>query len=171
VKEYTELYKMYPNISIEFQEKAYTQQSLVMKNEVRKALQEITGNKATGVDELPTELIKATAEAAITALCQQIWISNLLPQEWKTSLFLPLPIKGDLRVCSNYRTIASIPHASEILLKIIQGRLATYIETVTSEKQAGFRKSRGTRDQIANIRWIIDRAVKYGNTIFMCSIN
>ena len=90
-------------------------------SEVRKAVLEITGNKATGVDELPIELIKA----AITALCQQIWKSNLWPQDWRRSLFLPVPKKGDLRLCSNYGTIALIPHTSKILLRIIQGRLAT----------------------------------------------
>jgi len=174
-KEYTEeLYKTDPNVSIAFQEKTYTQEPLVMESKVRKALLEITGNKATGVDELPIELIKATGETAttaLTALCQEIWTSNLRPQEWKRSIFLPLPKKGNLRLCSNYRTITMIPHASKILLKIIQGRLATHIEREMSEKQAGFRKGRGTRDQIANMRWIIERAMEYGKTVFMCFID
>jgi hypothetical protein len=99
-KEYTEeLYKKDLNTSIEFQKKVYTQETLVMKSEVRKALQEINGNKATGVDKLPIELTKAAGEAAITALtalCQQIWISILWPQEWRRSLFLPLPKKVTL---------------------------------------------------------------------------
>ena len=145
-----------------------------MKSEVRRALREITGNKATGVDELPIELIKAAGEAAITALtalCQQIWKSNLWPQEWRRSLFLPLPRKGDLRLYSSYRTIALIPHASKILLRIIQGRLATYIEREISEEQAGFRRVRGMRDQTANIRWVLERAREYGNTVFMCFID
>jgi hypothetical protein len=93
---------MYPNISIVFQEKTYTQEPLVIESKVRKALQEITGNKATGVDELPIELINAAGEKAITALttlCQQIWTSNLWPQEWRKSIFLSLPKKGDLRLC------------------------------------------------------------------------
>jgi hypothetical protein len=79
--------------------------------------------------------------------------------------------KGDLRLCSNYRTIALIPHANKILLRIIQGRLATYIEREISEEQACFRKGRGTRDQVANIRWILERAVEYGKTIVMCFID
>jgi len=98
---------------------------------MRKTLREITGNKATGADELPIELIKAAGEAVITgltALCQQIWESTLWPQEWSRSIFLPLLKKGDMRLCSNYRTIALILHASKILVKIIQDRLATYIE-------------------------------------------
>jgi hypothetical protein len=101
-KEYKEdLYKKYPNTSTDFQEKAYTQEPLVMKSEVRKALREIPGNKTTGVDELQIELIEAAGIAMITALsalCQQIWKSNLCPQEWRRSLFLPLPKKGDLSV-------------------------------------------------------------------------
>jgi hypothetical protein len=102
-----------------------------MKSEMRRALRAVTGNKATGVDELPIELMKAAGKAAVTALtalCQQIWKSNVWPQEWRRSIFLPLPKQGELRLCSNYRTIALIPHASKILLKIIQGRLATYTE-------------------------------------------
>jgi len=137
-------------------------------------VREITGNKATGVDELPIELIKAAGKAAITALtalCQQIWKSNLWPQEWSRSLFLPLPKRGDFRLCSNYRTIALIPNASKILPQIIQGRLATYIEREISEEQAGFRKGRGTRDQTANVRWILERAIEYGKIIFMCFID
>jgi hypothetical protein len=102
-----------------------------MESEVRKALQGIAGRKAMGVDNLPIELIKAAGELAITALtalCQQIWSSNAWPKEWKRSIFLLLPKKGDLRLCSNHRTIALIPHASKMLLKIIQDRLTTHIE-------------------------------------------
>ena len=141
-----------------------------MKSEVREALREINRNKVTGVDELPIELIKAAGEAAITplrALCQQIWKSNMSPQEWRRTLFLPLPEKGELRLYSSYRTIALIPHASKILLRITEGRLATYTEKEISEEEAGFRKGRGTRDQVANIRWILERAMEYGKTIFM----
>jgi hypothetical protein len=95
----------------------------------------------------------------IVTLNIHLWL-----QEWKRSLFLPLPKKGDLRLCSNYRTIALIPHASKILLRIIQGRLATYIEREISEEQAGFRKGRGAREEIANVRWILERAMEYGKT-------
>jgi len=144
---------------------------LMMKSEVQKALWEIAGNKATGLDELPIELIKAAGEAAITALCQQVWESNVWPPEWKRSLFLPLLKKGDIRLCSNYRTITLIPHASKIMLRIIQGRLATYIKMEIPEEQAGLRKGRGTRDQIANIRWILEGAIEYGKTIFMYFID
>ena len=143
-----------------------------MRSEVRKTLREIAEYKATGVDKLPIELIKGAGEAAITALtalCQQIWGNNVWTQEWRRSLFLPLPKKSDLRLCSNYITIALIPHASKIMLRIIQGRLVIYMEMEISEEQAVFRKGNGTRDQIANIRWILERAMQYGKTIFMCS--
>jgi hypothetical protein len=76
-----------------------------------------------------------------------------------------------MRLCSNYRTIALIPHTSKILLRIIQDRLAKYIEKEISEEQAGFKKGRGTRDQIANIRWILERTIEYGKTIIMCFID
>jgi hypothetical protein len=138
---------------------------MVMKGEVQRALWELTGNKTSVVDELSIELIKAAGEAAVTvltALCQLIWKSNVWPQEWRRSIFLTLLKKGDLRLCSNYRTIALIPHASKILLRIIQGRLATYIEREISEEQAAFRKGRGTRDQTANISWVLERAMEYG---------
>ena len=167
-----DLHRGSKHFSIEFQEKMYTQEPLVMRRKVRKALWEVTGNKASGIDELPIELIKAAGKAAITvltALCQQICKSNLWPQEWRRSLFLTLLKKGDLRLCSNYRTIAKIPHASKILLRIIQGRLATYIEREISEEQAGFRKGRGMRDQIANIRWVLERAMEYGKKYLYAS--
>ena len=101
MKEYTGyLYKKDPNTSIDFQEEAYMQKPLLMK--VMKTLPEINGNKATGVDELPIEPIKAADIAAITALttlCQQIWKSNLWPQEWRKSLFSPLPKKKETLDC------------------------------------------------------------------------
>jgi len=107
----------------------------------------------------------------LTALCQQIWESTLWPQEWRRSIFLPLPEKGDMRLCSNYTTIALIPHASKIPLRIIQARLATYIEREIPEEKAGFRKGRKTRNRIVNIRWILERTREYGKTIFMCYID
>jgi len=76
-----------------------------------------------------------------------------------------------MRLCSNYRTIALIPHASKILLRIIKDRLATYIEREIAEEQARFRKGKGTRDEIANIRWILERTIEYGKTIIMCFID
>jgi hypothetical protein len=92
------------------------------------------------------------------------------PRVEKIPILTSAEKKGNLRLCSNYRTIALIPHASKIMLRIIQGRLATCIEREIPEEQAGFRKCRWTRYQIANIRCILERAMEYGKTIFMCFI-
>ena len=80
------------------------------------------------------------------------------PQDWKMSVFIPIPKKGNARECSNYRAIAFISHASKVMLKILQARLQQYVNHEISDVQAGFRKGRGTRDQIANIHWIIEKA-------------
>ena len=88
-------------------------------------------------------------------ICQQIWKTQQWPQDWKRSVFIPIPKKGNAKECSNYRTIALISHASKVMLKILQASLQ---QDVNCEFQAGFRKGRGTRDQIANIRWIIEKA-------------
>jgi hypothetical protein len=103
-------------------------------------------------------------------------MSTYLGKQCVTSRAEKTPIltsaeKCDLRLCSNYRTIALIPHASKIMLRVIQGRLATYIEREISEEKAGFRKGRGTRDQTVNIRWILERAMEYGKTTFMSFID
>jgi hypothetical protein len=136
-KEYAEeLYQRDTNVATSFQEITYQQKPLVMESKARKALQGIEGRKARGVDNLPIELIIAVGEPAImalTTLCQQIRTNNSWPQEWIRSIFLPLPKKGDLRLRSNYRSIALIPHASKILLQIIQDRLATHIEREMAE--------------------------------------
>ena len=79
------------------------------------------------------------------------------PQNWKRSVFIPIPKKGNAKKCSNYRTIALISHASKVMLKILQARLQQYVNRELADVQAGFRKGRGTRDQIANIRWIIEK--------------
>ena len=80
------------------------------------------------------------------------------PQDWKRSVFIPIPKKGSAKECSNYYTIACISHASKVMLKILQARLQQYVNCELPDVQAGFRKGRGTRDQIAKIRWIIEKA-------------
>ena len=89
---------------------------------------------------------------------QQIWKTQQWPQDWKRSAFIPIPKKGNAKECSNYRTIALISHSSKVMLKILQARLQQYMNREHPDVQAGFRKSRGTRDRIANIRWIIKKA-------------
>ena len=101
-------------------------------------------NKASGGDKISTEL---------HSICQQIWKTQQWPLDWKRSVFIPIPKKGNAQECSNYCTIALILHTSKVILKILQARLQQYINHVLPDVQAGFRKDRGTRDQIANI-WL-----------------
>ena len=97
------------------------------------------------------------AVKVLHSICQQIWKTQQWPQDWKRSVFIPMPKKGNAKECSNYCTIALISHASKVMLKILQARLQQYVNRELPEVQAGFRKGGGTRDQIANIRWIIEK--------------
>ena len=92
-------------------------------------------------------------------------------QDWKRSVVIPIPKKGNAKECSNYHAIALISHASKVMLKILQDRLQQYINRELPDVQAGFRKSRGTRDQIANIRWIIEKAREFQKNIYFCLID
>ena len=92
------------------------------------------------------------------SICQQIWKTQQWPQDWKRSVFIPIPKKGNAKECSNYHTIALISHAGKVMLKILQVRLQQFVNHELPDVQAGFRKGRGTRDQIANIRWIMEKA-------------
>ena len=92
------------------------------------------------------------------SICQQIWKAQKWPQDWKRSIFIPFPKKGNAKECSNYHTIPLISHASKVMLKILQARLQQYVNSEFPDVQAGFRKGRGARDQITNIRWIIEKA-------------
>ena len=125
------------------------------------ALESITTNKASGGDGIPVELFQILKDDAVKVLhsiCQQIWKTQQWPQDWKMSVFIPIPRKGNAKECSNYYTIALISHASKVMLKIFQARLQQYMNCELSNVQAGFRKGRGTRDQIANICWIMEKA-------------
>ena len=92
------------------------------------------------------------------SICQQIWKTQQWAQDWKRSVFIPIPKKGNAKECSNYRTIALISRTSKVMLKLLQARLQQYVNCELPDVQAGFRKGRGTGDQIANIRWIIEKA-------------
>ena len=98
------------------------------------------------------------------SICQQIWKTQQWPQDWTRSVFIPVPKKGNAKECSNYRTIALISHASKVMLKILQARLQEYMNFESLDVQADFRKGRGTRDQIANICWIIKKAREFQKT-------
>ena len=122
--------------------------------EVKWALESITTNKASGGDRIPVELFQILEDDAVKVLhsiCQQIWKTQQRPQDGKRSVFIPIPKKGNAKECSNYRTLALISHASKVMLKILQARLQQYMNRELPDVQAGFRKGRGTRDQIANI--------------------
>ena len=105
--------------------------------------------------------LKDDAGKVLHSICQQIWKTQQWPQDWKRSVFIPIPKKGIAKECSNYHTIALISHASKVMLKILQARLQQYMIRALPDVQAGFRKGRGTRDQIANILWIMEKAREF----------
>ena len=116
-------------------------------------------NNASGGDRISAELfLKDDAIKVLHPICQQIWKTQQWPQDRKRSVFIPIPKKGSAKAYSNYHTIALISHASEVMLKILQARLQQYVNQELADVQAGFRKGRGTRDQIANICWILEKA-------------
>ena len=107
------------------------------------------------------------AVKVLHSICQQIWKTQQWPQDWKRSVFIPIPKKSNAKECSIYGTIGLISYASKVMLKILQARLQQYVNHELPDVQTGFRKGRGTRDQIANIRWIIEKAREFQkNTIF-----
>ena len=121
-------------------------------------------NKASGGDGIPAELFQILKDDTVKGLhsiCQQIWKTQQWPEDWKRSVFIPIPKKGNAKECSNYHTIALISHASKVMLKILQGRLQQYVNCELPDVQAGFRKGRGTSDQIANISWIMEKAREF----------
>ena len=133
----------------------------ILESVVKWALENITTNKASGCDGIPVELIQILKDDAVKVLhsiCQQMWKTQQWPQDWKRSVFIPIPKKGNAKEYSNYCTIALISHATKVMLKIPQARLQQYVNRELPDVQAGFRKGRGTRDHIANIRWIIRKA-------------
>ena len=105
------------------------------------------------------------------SICQRIWKTHLWPQDWKRSVFIPIPKKGNAKECSSYRTIALISHTSKVILKILQARLQQYVNEELPDVQAGFRKGRGNRDQLANIHLIIKKARQLQKNIYFCFID
>ena len=132
--------------------------------EVKWALGSITTNNASGDDGIPVVLFQILKDGAVKVLpsiCQQIWKTQQWPQDWKRSVFIPIPKKGNAKECSNFHTVALVSHTSKVMLKILQARLQQYMNCEILDVQAGFRKGRGPRDQIANIRWIIIKAREF----------
>ena len=123
---------------------------------------------------IPVELfqiLKNDAVKVLHSICQQTWKPQQWPRDWKRSVFIPIPKKGKAKECSNYHTIALISNASKVMLKILQARLQQYINCELPDVQARFRKGRGTREQIANIHWIIGKAREFQKSIYFCFID
>ena len=130
-------------------------------------------NKASGSDGIPAELFQILKDDAVKVLhsiCQQIWKTQQWPQDWKRSVFISIPKKGNAKEYSNYRTIALISHARKVMLKILQARLQQYMNHELPDVQARFRKGKGNRDQIANIQWITEKAREFQKNINFCFI-
>ena len=146
----------------------------ILEFEVKWALGSITTNKASGGDGIPAELFQILKDDAIKvmhSICQQMWKTQQWPQDWKRSVFIPIPKKSNAKECSNDPTIALISHSSKVTLKILQVRVQQYMNCELPDVQAGFRKDRGTRDQIANIHWIIEKAREFQKNIYFCFID
>ena len=132
----------------------------ILECEVKWALGNIIMNKASGGDGIPVELFQILKDDAVKVLhsiCQHIWKTQQWPQNWKMSVFIPIPKKSNAKECSNYHTLALISHTSKVMLKILQARLQQYVNHELPDVQAGFRKDEGTRDKIANIHWIMEK--------------
>ena len=133
-------------------------------------LRNIITNKASGCDGIPVELFQILNDDAVKVLlsiCQQIWKTQQWTQDWKRSVFIPIPKESNANECSNYYTIALISHASKVVVKSLQARLQQYVNHELPDVQAGFGKGRGTRDQIANIHWIIAKAREIQKNLFL----
>jgi len=127
-----------------------------------------------GCDDIPIEFWKHLGEDGIevlTSLCNAIWRTGNWPTDWKRSIFVPLPKRGDNTRCENYRTIALISHTSKVMTKILQNRLRLYTHREIPKEQAGFRQGRGTRDHIANLRWILESSRERQKPLFLCFID
>ena len=146
----------------------------ILECEVKWALGNVITNKESGGDRISAELFQILKDDPVKVLhsvCQQIWKTQQWPQNWKRSVLIPIPKKGSAKECSNYHTIALISHTSKIMIKILQAGLQHYVNHELSDVQDGFRKGRGTRDQIAKIRWVIERAREFQKNIFFCFID
>ena len=132
--------------------------------EIKWALGSITKNKARGGDGISAELLQILKDNAVKMLhsiCQQTWKTQQWPQDWKRSVFISIPKKSNAKQCSNYHTIALIPPASKVMLKILQARHQQYVNPVLPVAEVGFRKGRGTSNQIVNIHWLIEKAREF----------
>ena len=131
-------------------------------------------DKASGDDGIPVELfqiLKNDVVKVLNSICQQTWKTQQWPQDWKRSVFIPIPKKGSAKECSNYHTIALISHTSKVTLKILQARLQQYMNRELPDVQVRFKKGRGTRGQIFNISWFTEKAREFQKNIYFCFIS
>ena len=131
-------------------------------------------NKASGGYGIPVELFQILKDDAVKVLhsiCQQIGKTQQWPQDWKRSVVIPIPKKSNAKECSNYCTTALISHTSKVMFKFLQARLQQYLNCDLPDVQAGFRNGRGTRDQIANTCWIIEKAREFQKNMYFCFID
>ena len=145
-----------------------------LRSEVAKAIGDTASGKSTGPDNVPAELFKAGGETTLDRMhriCVALWKTGEWPDDWVDSTFITLPKKGDLKQCTNYRTIALVSHASKILLKIILERIRTKTEAEIADEQAGFRRGRGTRDQVTNLRIVLQKAREHQQPVYMCFVD
>ena len=143
----------------------------ILECKVKQALESVTANKVSAGDGIPAELfqiLKDDAVKVVHSICQQIWKTQRWPQDWPRSVFIPIPKKGNAKESSDYCTLALISHASKAMLKILQAWFQQDVNCELPDVQAGFRKGRGTRDQIANIHWIIEKAREFQKNIYFC---
>ena len=146
----------------------------ILECEVKWALGSITMNKASGGVGIPVELfqiLKDDAAKVLPLICQQIWKTQQRPQDWKRSVFIPIPKKSNAKECWNYHAFAFLSHDSKVMLKILQARLQQNMNCELPDVQVGFRKGRRTRDQTANICWIIGKAREFQKNIYFCFID
>ena len=146
----------------------------ILECEVKWTSGSLTMIKASGDDEIPVELfqiLKDDAVKVLKSISQQIWKTQQWPQDWKRSIFIPIPKKGNAKECSNYHTIALISQGSKVMLKILQARLQQYVNHEFPDVQARFSKSKGTRDQIVNICQIIKKQENSQKNIYFCFID
>jgi len=156
------------------EEISYTQEPVPLRSEIARAMKEVSDGKSTGMDDVPVELFKAAGETALDQMhriCIALWETGDWPEDWANSIFIPIPKKGDMGKCENYRTIALVSHASKIILRVIMERMRRKTESELSDEQAGFRRGRGTRDQLINLKIIMQKMNEHQQPLYMCFVD
>ena len=174
-QEYTkELYKKDPNDPDNHDGVVIHLQLDILECEIKQALGSITTNKASGGDGIPAKLFQILKDDAVKvshSICQEIWKTQQWPQDWKSSVFIPITKKNNAKESSNFHTVALITHASKVMLKIHQVRLQQYMNQEVADAQSGFQRDRGTRDHIGNICWIMMKVKVLHKNIYFCFID